>query len=111
MQTKKVIAELDEYLTANNCYSKVNSTEEMASVNASINSSWQFKIEAALRNDLRTILHNNNLQIEQTRSIFEIMSDEQGATIFKSFLDLTDQNETMSVVVNLIVYHNNGLYI
>ena len=108
MQTKKVIAELDEYLTANNCYSKVNSTEEMASVNASVNSSWQFKIEEALRTDLKTILQNNDLQVKQTRSIFEIMSDEQGATIFKSFLDLADQNETMSVVVNLVVNHNNG---
>ena len=108
MQHKKVIAELNEYLAANNCYSEVNSEEEIENINSFVNVNWQSKIEAALRNDLRTILHNNNLQIEQTRSIFEIISDEQGATIFKSFLDLTDQDETMSVVVNLIVYHNNG---
>lgn len=108
MQTKKIINELYEYLTVNNCYAKVNSIEEMASVNASINSNWQFKIEEALRTDLKTILQNNDLQVKQTRSIFEIISDEQGATIFKSFLDLTDQNETMSVVVNLAVNHNNG---
>jgi hypothetical protein len=61
MQTQKVINELDKYLTANNGYAKVNSTEEMASVNASINSSWQFKIEEALRTDLKTILQNNDL--------------------------------------------------
>jgi hypothetical protein len=45
----------------------------------------------------------------QARSIFEIESgDEQGATIFKSFIVLTDQNEKMDVVIKLSVNHNNG---
>jgi hypothetical protein len=108
MQIHKIITELDEYLTATGCYAKANTDEEIENINTSVNANWQIKIEEALSSDLRTILHNDNLQIKQTRSIFEIMSDEQGATIFKSFLDLTDQDETMSVVVNLIVYHNNG---
>lgn len=108
MQTQKVIAELDEFLTANGYYTKANIEEEIYNINASINPVWQTKIGEALHVDLRSMLSNDNLQVKQTRSIFEIISDEQGATIFKSFLDLTDQNETMSVVVNLAVNHNNG---
>jgi hypothetical protein len=108
MQFKKILKELDDYLTENGCYSKVTTEEEMEKTNTSVKSKWQSKIEEALRMDLRTMLQNNNLQVKQTGSIFEIISDEQGATIFKSFFDLTDQDETMSVVVNLIVNHNNG---
>lgn len=108
MQIGKILTELDRYLTEEDYYSKATSDDEIGNINTSIKSKWQFKIEGALRTDLKTMLQNNDLQVKQTRSIFEIVSDEQGATIFKSFLDLTDQNETMSVVVNLIVNHNNG---
>ena len=105
MQTQKVIAELDEFLTANGYYTKANIEEEIDNINAFINTTWQAKIEEALRADLSAMLDNDKLQVKQTRSIFEIISDEQGAAIFKSFLDLTDQNETMNVVVRLNVYH------
>lgn len=105
MQTQKVITELDEYLTANGYYTKATIEEGIDNINASINTMWQTKIEEALRADLRAMLDHNNLQVKLTRSVFEIISDEQGATIFKSFLDLSDQSETMDVVVSLNVYH------
>lgn len=105
MQAQKVIAELDEYLTSNGFYASATSEEKIENINISINANWQTKIEEALRIDLRAMLHNDDLQVKQTKSIFDIISDEQGATVFKSFLDLTDQNETMGVVVRLNIYH------
>jgi len=106
--TQEVIAALDEYLVANNYYAKASVDEETGDINTFINNTWKNRIEDALSTDLKKALHNNNLQLKQTQSIFDIKSDEQGATIFKSFLELTDQNETMNVVVNLIVNHNNA---
>lgn len=105
MQTQKAIIELDKYLTENGYYTKATFEEETDNINTSVNVNWQTKIEEVLRVDLIAMLHNEDLQVKQTKSIFDIQSDEQGAAIFKSFLELTNQNETMDVVVNLNIYH------
>lgn len=105
MQTEKIIIELEEYLTANRFYTRAAIEEELPFINTTVNTVWIDKFEEALRTDLTAMLNNSDLQVNQTKSTFDIQSDEQGAAIFKSFLELTDQNETMDVVVNLNIYH------
>lgn len=86
MQTQKIISELDEYLAANDYYTKANSEDEVENINTAINAMWQTEIEEALRADLRAMLSNDNLQVKQTRSIFDIISDEQVPLYSNHFL-------------------------
>jgi hypothetical protein len=109
MLTRKIIGDLDIYLTTADHYPKTVDSGDNNELNKIINDNWRDKIEKSLTEDFRQLLANQNLKVEQTKSIFYIEdNDAQGATIWKSFVTLTDKEEKMDVVINFVVNHNNA---
>ena len=109
MLTRKIIRDLDDYLTTGDYYPKTIDSGENNELNQIINDNWREKIEKSLMEDFRQVLTNENLQVEQTKSIFYLVdNDAQGATIWKSFITLTDNGEKMDVVIHFAVNHDNA---
>jgi len=109
MLTRKIIRDLDNYLTTRDYYPKTIDSGDNIDLNKIINNNWKDKIEKSLTADFRQLLTNENLQVEQTKSKFDIVdNDAQGATIWKSFVILTDKEEQMDVVINFVVNHDNA---
>ena len=108
MVTRKIIRDLFDYLTKADYYSKITESADNEELNRVISDNWKNKIEEGLRVDFKRILFND-IEVEQRDSRFDIQDNEaQGATIWKSFVGLTDKNETMTVVINFIVNHDNA---
>jgi len=109
MISRTTIKELNDYLRTEDFFPKGIEERGNGELNKSIKSKWKNKIEEALKTDFRQIPGAEQIQVNQTDSLFEITDREShGATIWKSFLNLTDKNETMNVVVSFVVNHDNS---
>ena len=109
MLTRKIIKDLDDYLTTGDYYPKTIDAGDNNELNKTINDDWKDKIEKSLTIDFKQLLTNENLKVEQNKSRFDIAdNDAQGATIWKSFVTLTDKGEQMDVVINFVVNHDNA---
>lgn len=109
MLTRKIIKDLDAHLTSGNHYPGTIDSGDNSELNKTIIANWRERIEKSLVADFRQLLSNENLQVEQTKSIFYIVdNDAQGATIWKSFVTLTDNKEKLDVVVNFVVNGDNA---
>jgi hypothetical protein len=109
MLTRKIIMDLDAYLTTGDYYPKTIDSVDNNELNKIINDNWRDKIEKSITADFKHLLTNENLKVEQTKSRFDIMdNDAQGATNWKSFVTLTDKEEKMDVVINFAVNHDNA---
>ena len=108
MVTGKIIKQLFDYLTQGDYYSKTSDFGNNEELNTTISRDWRNKIEDGLTVDFKRILAND-IVVKQKNSRFDIVdNDAQGATIWKSFIVLTDKNESMDVVVNFVVNHDNA---
>ena len=108
MVTRKIIKDLFDYLTQGDHYSNTSDLGDNEELNRTVNNNWKNKIEDGLAADFKRIL-TSDIFVTQKNSRFDIEdNDAQGATIWKSFVTLTDKNEAMDVVVNFIVNHYNA---
>lgn len=108
MVTRKIIKDLFGQLTNEDCYSKTTDSGDNEELNKIVNDNWKSRIEKGLTADFKRIL-TTDIEVKQTNSRFDIEdNDAQGATIWKSFITLTDKNEKMDVVINFIVNHDNA---
>ena len=95
MVTRKIIRDLFDYLIKADYYSKTTESADNEELNRLISDNWKNEIEEGLRADFKRILFND-IEVEQRDSRFDIQDNEaQGAAIWKSFVGLTDKNETM----------------
>lgn len=109
MLTRKIIRDLDDYLTTGDYYPKTIDSGDNIELNKIVEDNWKDKIEKSLTADFRQLLIKENLKVEQTKSRFDIQdNDAQGAAIWKSFVTLTDKEEKMDVVINFVVNHDNA---
>lgn len=105
MMTRILLKDLDKYLRAGNLYSLPHNQNEPAGI--SIHSKWKDKIDAALKADVKHMFKTDMIDAVQKKSIFTIEDpDEQGATIWKSFVELNDGEERLDVIVKFIVSHD-----
>ena len=107
MVTRKIIKDLFDFLTNGDYYSKTTDSGDNEELNRPVSDIWRNKIEDGLTADFKRILAGD-INVEQKNSRFDIQdNDAQGATIWKSFVTLTDKNEKMDVVISFIVNHDN----
>ncbi|MEI6680861.1 MAG: hypothetical protein WCL21_19790 [Mariniphaga sp.] len=95
--TQQTLKELNNFLSDNKYYD----SEESEKVNKLIFDSWDSKIKDSLIEDLKVKI--KGIEIQKTRSLFDIESDEQGAALYKSYFNLVDKNEKVEIVIKLIV--------
>ena len=108
MVTRKIIKDLFDFLTNGDYYSKTTDSGDNEELNRPVSDIWRNKIEDGLTADFKRILAGD-INVEQKNSRFDIQdNDAQGATIWKSFVTLTDKNEKMDVVISFIVNHDNA---
>src|SRR5918993_430397 len=108
MLTRKLIKDLFDYLTQGDFYSKSSDLRDNEELNRTVSNDWKNKIEDGLTVDFKRILARD-IVVKQKNSRFDIEDNEaQGATVWKSFVTLTDKNESMDIVVNFIVNHDNA---
>jgi len=105
MTTRSVLKDLDKYLSVENLY--LLPSDQNESVNISIHNEWRDKIEAALKADFQRMFKTNVIDTIQKKSILTIEDpDEHGATIWKSFVELSDGEEYLNVVIKFTVNHD-----
>ena len=98
--TKDSIVKLDRYLDRkydNPMDPNINLDE----INQSILDQWDSNLQTSIIYDLERKL--KEIEIIKTQSLFDLISDEQGATLYKLFLELKDREEKIEVIVKLIV--------
>nr|WKN38290.1 hypothetical protein K4G66_06190 [Tunicatimonas sp. TK19036] len=98
--TKDSIIDLDRYLEKKGYYA-MNPIINLDEINQSILDQWDNHLKDSIVNDLKRKL--KEVEIIKTRSLFDLISDEQGATLYKLFLDLKDEDEKIEVIIKLIV--------
>ena len=104
--TQETVRELNAYLEKNNFYS----AKESDDINRRIMRSWDEKLQNAITFDLKTAVPG--IKIKKINSLFNIISDEQGATTYKLFLELQDGLETVEVIIKLILnYEKAQIYL
>jgi len=109
MLTRKTIKDFHDFLKKENFYSRTREQNGIDELNEKVNENWKAKIEDAIAVDFKRILNNSNLQIRQEKFKFEIRNMENhGATTYKSFLTITDNQDKMDVVIDLIVNVDNS---
>jgi hypothetical protein len=109
MMSRKIINDLDKYLANMNLYQKTSDSPDYEELKRSVNDTWKNKIRDGLILDFKSILSDENIDVEQDNSRFDLNDDDaQGATIWKSFITLSDKNEKIDVVVNFVVNRNNA---
>lgn len=101
--TRDTVIELNNFLTDNGYYDR----DDFEKVNEIIIDSWDKKLQGAIIEDLREKI--SGTEIQKTRSVFDIVSDEQGAALYKSFFELTDKDEKIEIIIKLIVNHDKGV--
>lgn len=95
--TRATVIELDKFLTQNKYYDR----EDFDEMNEFVIETWGKKLQDSIIKDLQGQIHD--AEIHKSNSLFDIASDEQGATLYKSFFELTDKGEKIEIVVKLIV--------
>jgi hypothetical protein len=109
MVTRKIINDLDKYLVNMNLYQKTSDSPDYEELKKNVNDTWKNKIRDGLILDFKSILHDENIYVEQYNSRLDLNDDDaQGATMWKSFITLSDKNEKIDVVVNFVVNRNNA---
>lgn len=109
MVTRKIIRDLHNYLDNGNHYSNTINSRSNDELNKTINDNWKNKIGDGLALDFKRILKTENIDVDHKKSLFWIEdNDAQGATIWKSFVLLTNKNEKMDVVISFMVNHDNA---
>src|SRR5688572_6510536 len=101
--TQDTVIELNNFLTDNGYYDR----DDFEKVNEIIIDSWDNKLQGSIIEDLREKI--SGTEIQKTRSVFDIVSDEQGAALYKSFFELTDKDEKIEIIIKLVVNHDKGV--
>jgi hypothetical protein len=98
--TKNSIYELDKFLEENDYYS-LDHKNNVDEINQLILDKWDKNLQDGIINDLKLKL--KGIEIIKTRSLFDMISDEHGAPLYKLFLDLKDGDERIEVIVKLVI--------
>ena len=102
-QTYRATQELDNYLKNHNYYA-IEKPDD--SINQEISFLWKEKIEAALRNDLKSKF--SALEFDFISSVFHLISDEQGACLFLHHVIIKDgaTQESIKVFIKILISQN-----
>ena len=101
--TRDTVAELNNFLIDNKYYDR----DDFDKVNEIIIDTWDSRLEESIIKDLKEKIRGT--EVYKTRSLFDIASDEQGATLYKSFFELTDVKEKIEIIVKLIINHDKAV--
>ncbi len=106
--TKDEINELTKFL--DNFDMSIDDQEGIEKINKLILDTWDKRIEESVSREL--IQKLGDVEIKKTRSHFDLVSDEQGATVYKLFFDIGDKDEKIEAIVKFVLYHNkSGIYL
>lgn len=101
MTLRKFVSELNNELLS----SKYYQNEDEILTNEMIHTQWKERFFIAVSHSIHEAF--GNLQIEMSRSNFEINSeDEQGATVFKAFLNISEGKENIQIIVKTLINLN-----
>jgi hypothetical protein len=103
IMTRDTVIELNNFLTDNGYYDR----DDFEKVNEIIIDTWDNKLQEAIIKDVKEKIIGT--EIQKTKSLFDIVSDEQGATLYKSFFELTDKEEKIEIIIKLVVNHDKGV--
>ena len=68
---------------------------------------WDNRLQESIIEDVKEKIRG--IEIRKTKSLFDIVSDEQGATLYKSFFELTDKDEKIEIIIKLVVNRDKGV--
>jgi len=101
--TRQITTELNQFLFHHNYYNY----DDYDFVNKSVITLWDDKLQNSIIYDLKQKI--KGVEIKKTRSLFDIFSDEQGATLYKIFFEIINNNEKIEVIVKIIVNYNKAM--
>ena len=101
--TRQTVIDLNNFLTDNGYYCR----DDFEVVNEMLIDTWDNKLQESIIKDIKEKI--KGAEILKTKSLFDIVSDEQGAALYKSFFELTDKDEKIEVVIKLVVNHKKGV--